>query len=295
MVTSQTYLMRLWVPHLLSLHQGGRLQPGLTRWLPPVSQSLPQCFLPSWTFPGALEDLRFPYCGDSQRWLVSRREVCVHPFTQRSAMSSLNTLGCAVLGGRTLPDVFWTSQCSFQGSTHWRHPLNSCTEFVSESPLEFCYDNGVIKFLGLRACDFPVCTAVHATAFSPSTCVQAVCLSLTCEQHLVFSTCLAISMCLERSRDVSTASFLSIPRALPKYHCSETAQPSYSIKSAALHRPCGPGLAPCLFSFFGYSPPSETLHSRFPCICWALYVFPLPQWEAWDRRSPFVFGSGRGT
>ena len=89
-------------------------------------------------------------------------------------------------------------------------------------------------------------------------CIRSFCLrsshlplSLTCEQHLVFSACLAISMCLERSRDVSTASFLSIPRALPKYHCSETAQPSYSIKSAVLHRPSGPGLAPGLFSFLG--------------------------------------------
>lgn len=109
----------------------------------------------------------------------------------------------------------------------------------------------VIRLLGLRACTLPVCMAVHASAFSSSARVQAVCL---CHSRVscTLSSPLALavsSMCLERSWDVSTASFPSTPRALPKYHCSETAQPIYSIKSV-LHRPCDPGLAPSLlFSF----------------------------------------------
>lgn len=175
-------------------------------------------------------------------------------------VSSLNTLGCAVLGVGTFPDIFQTSKCSFQGSTHWRHPINSCTKYepILSSAVCIWESSGVriticrvIKFLGLRACALPVCIDVHATAFSPSACIQDVCLCHSCVSCTLSSPlALAISMCLERSWDVSAVSFLSTPRALPKYHCSETAQPSYSIKSAVLHRPCDPGLAPgLLFSF----------------------------------------------
>ena len=98
-----------------------------------------------------------------------------------------------------------------------------------------------------------MCTAVHATAFSPSTCVQAVCLCHSRVSSTLSSPLAWPSLCAWNVLKTSAlpASFLSIPRALPKYHCSETAQPSYSIKSAVLHRPCGPGLALGLFSFLG--------------------------------------------
>lgn len=60
------------------------------------------------------------YSRDSQRWLLLRREVWVSvscvltPFPRSPAVSSLNALGCAVLGAGTFPYIFCPPQCSFK-------------------------------------------------------------------------------------------------------------------------------------------------------------------------------------
>lgn len=183
--------------------------------------------------------------------------------------------------GWNFPWYHLTSSVLIQGSPHWRHPVNSCTKYepivrsavcIWESPgvrITMCR---VMRLLGLRACALPVCMAVHASAFSPSAHVEAVCLChsrVSCT--LPSPLALAISsMCLERSWDFSTA------RALLKYHCGETAQPIYSIKSV-LHRSCGPGLARSLLFLSCVLPTFWKPHSRLACIYWALYFLPLPQ------------------
>lgn len=112
-------------------------------------------------------------------------------------MSSLNTLGCAVLGVGTFPDIFRTSQCSFQGSTHWRHPINSCTKYEPILSSAVCiWESPGVRITICNQVSWPqgLCfTCVHCCSYH---CLQSFCLhsrclplSLMCELYLVFSAC----------------------------------------------------------------------------------------------------------